>query len=102
MPHDAREEATAAGDLVEPTACVWLGEGGREGGENGSKGEWRGWKGEGVYMWGMAGHVTVCPPVAGMSAQCGGLAEDTASTLPGAESAGERESTEVQYIHVKL
>ena len=32
-----------------------------------------------------------------MPAQCGGLAEDTASTLPGAESAGERESTEVEY-----
>ena len=29
MPHDAREKATAAGDLVEPTAGVW---GGREGG----------------------------------------------------------------------
>ena len=69
-------------------------EGVRESGEGGRERE--------CICGGVAGHVTVCPPVTGMSAQCGGLAEDTASTLPGAESAGERESTEVQYIHVKL
>ena len=47
---------------------------------------------EGVYV-GPAGHVTPTR-TAGLPTQCGGLAEDTTSTLPGAESAGERSFTE--------
>ena len=35
MPHNVREKATAAGDLVEPTAGGWDGREGREGGEGG-------------------------------------------------------------------